>query len=164
MNRRTKTPKIEWVYPGILARSCRPCYHDCTPTRLGVYLWLNRAKQLGIRSILCLLADDELREYFNANGLILLGCYRRQGFQVAHIPVPDHLDPPLRLQDMALIRTALRELEAPLLIHCGAGIDRTGTAVQFIKTGIGHGPCKVSTLIAAEAFLNRIHPPTQPTK
>lgn len=65
------------------------------------------AAQMGIRSILCLLSDDELREFYQAKGIDLLADYRRHGFQVAHVPVPDYLEPALRTHDILLVRLAL---------------------------------------------------------
>lgn len=159
-------PQIDWVYRGLLARSCRPCYHDETPSRAGVGDWMELAGKMGIRSILCLLSNDELREYFNADGTILLGSYCRQGFQVAHVPVPVYREPRLENGDYGLIRDALDRLEAPLLVHCGNGNDRTGDAVQFIRKGNAIYSRKASDLIGVAVYLEKIgllhHPRQRP--
>ena len=137
MNQQTKPPEIQWVLTGVLARSCRPCYHDDTPTLEGVGQWMSKVSQFGIKSILCLLSEDELKEYYSDNGLDLLALYRKNGFQVGHVAVPDYLEPPLRPRDFLQIRLTLSQLTAPHLIHCSAGIDRTGAAVHFVIKGNG---------------------------
>lgn len=98
---------------------------------------MSQVSQFGIKSILCLLSEDELKEYYSDNGLDLLALYRNNGFQVGHVAVPDYLEPPLRPGDFLQIRLTLSQLTAPHLIHCSAGIDRTGAAVHFVSKGNG---------------------------
>lgn len=86
-----------------------------------------------IKSILCLLSHEQLDEFYGANGIQLFEIYRQQGFAVGHVPVPDYQMPPLSSADLAMIQKALTELPKPWLIHCSAGIDRTGAAVEYIK-------------------------------
>ena len=129
---------LQWVILGTLARSCRPCYDDDIPTKLLVNKWLKEVAQMKIKSILCLLSQEQLDEFYGANGIQLLEIYRQQGFVVGHVPVPDYQMPPLSSADLAMIQKALAELPKPWLIHCSAGIDRTGAAVEFARNHLLH--------------------------
>ena len=124
---------LQWVLPMVLARSCRPCYNDDIPTKLLVKKWLKEVAGMEIKSILCLLSQEQLDEFYGANGIQLLDIYRKRGFIVGHVPVPDYQMPPLSSSDLAIIEKTLSKLPKPWLIHCSAGIDRTGAAVDFIQ-------------------------------
>lgn len=87
-----------------------------------------------IQSILCLLSQDELDEYYGVYGIDLLVWYRSRGLAVGHVPVSDHFQPPLRKLDLVEIQKQFKKLSAPCLIHCSAGIDRTGEAIKVIQT------------------------------
>src|SRR3990172_5797309 len=56
-----------------------------------VISWVDRIRQMGICSIICLMHSKELKYYdeleLDADGL--LGFYSKQGFQVCHLPWPD---------------------------------------------------------------------------
>jgi len=125
---------IEWVIPGRLARSPRPGY----PGQGGrlvdpaeVEAWLAEAKAIGIRSILCLLHQDQLAPYRELPGG-LLEAYRRAGMVVGHIPLRDLETPPIPNGNLPEVWKFFTELPAPLLVHCSAGLDRTGAAVSYI--------------------------------
>ena len=133
MNRESCSLQIRWVIPGILARSCRPCYYDEYPSMIKVQEWMKQVSELGIKSILCLLSENELKRYYAANEIDLLARYREQGFHVGHVPILDHQTPPLGSSDLKIIQQTLRRLPAPRLIHCSAGIDRTGATVEYIQ-------------------------------
>jgi protein tyrosine phosphatase (PTP) superfamily phosphohydrolase (DUF442 family) len=120
------------VIPDQLYRAARPGYSGGgkKPVGMGeVQRWIESAQSLGITSIICLLADEHLRLYPDAD---LLGIYRAAGFEVRHIPVTDHRRPPLTPQQLAEVLRAWQEVSQPVLIHCSAGIDRTGAAVEHI--------------------------------
>ena len=127
---------LQWVLPGILARSFRPCYNDDTPTESLINKWLDEVAGMKIKSILCLLSQEQLDEFYGANEIKLLDLYRNHGFIVSHVSVPDYQMPPLSSTDLAQIEKALSELPKPWLIHCSAGIDRTGAAVEFIQNQV----------------------------
>ena len=124
----------EWVVPSVLARSSRPGY----PGERGgsvpadvVDRWLEEVRALGIHSILCLLDDAQLAYYDSVPGG-LLEHYRRSGLRVGHIPVMDLQSPPIPAAELEEVGRVFASLPKPVLIHCSAGMDRTGAAVEYI--------------------------------
>lgn len=72
---------------GQLARGRRPGYtgEQGQPVSIAdVDAWLEEAKRAGIRSIICLLADDQLQLYEQLPGG-LLSHYRAAGYDVEHV-------------------------------------------------------------------------------
>lgn len=123
---------IEWVFKDVLARASRPCYwRDATPECVAD--WISKAKEMGIKSIICFLCESELRDFYGSAGINLLNCFRHHGFEVTHIPVPDHCEPPLGTSHLLRFIATVRQTKRPLLVHCSAGIDRTGVAIDLIQ-------------------------------
>lgn len=120
------------VVPNQLYRSSRPGYSGGgrIPVGMGeVQRWIEAAQANGVASIICLLDEEHLCLYPDND---LPGIYRTAGFEVRHIPATDHRRPPLAGDQLAAVLQAYRDLPKPVLIHCSAGVDRTGAAVSYI--------------------------------
>lgn len=108
-------------------------YGACAPgwdQRAGgtVEEWISVMQSRGIKRVLCLLSAEQLNQFEN-----LLGQYR-QAFgddRVVHVPVTDHtlIDEDTLRSEIIPVLTAAVEAEEPIVVHCLAGIGRTGQAL-----------------------------------
>ncbi len=91
---------------------------------------------MGIRSIICLLTEEQLGFYGDVPGG-LLEYYRQNGLKVSHIGITDPASKPKGWDELdRKLESIYNEFKAmckPVLVHCSAGQDRTGKAVEYIQ-------------------------------
>lgn len=140
---RDESEILIWVIPNKFACSQRPLRDHAdfggraplsSEAKPLVIKWVDRVKQMGIQSIICLLEVAQLERYYGSgmglheNGL--LGYYKSHGFDVRHYPLKDYRRP--SQEDMEEVRRLFDELPKPILLHCSAAIDRTLPIAVFI--------------------------------
>ena len=126
--------RVVWVVEGVLARSHRPGYPKNRPPLDTVHKWTDEVLSMGVRSAICVLDCKQLSQYdaLNLDGGGLLEYYRTLGLNVVHVPAEDYKTPPLSPSQLERVWEAFGSLDKPVLVHCSAGRDRTGAAVEHI--------------------------------
>ena len=119
-----------------------PGYGTAPVSRKRVEEWLAAVRSAGVRTILCLLDEDDLPAYDFLHPGGLIGVYRQAGFRVIHRPMPAHGHASLSREAMALLAGDFRGSSKPLLVHCGAGVVRTGRVLAYLELIARDNPIK----------------------
>ena len=132
-----QNPKnFKWVLEGELLKGSRPGFENGAHSQVSgseVASWIRHIKKgCGIRSIICLLDMQGLRLYSKLP-THLTEHYRRNGFEVKHIPIPGSQRPPLSRIELRKVLGAYEKLPKPVLIHCSGGTGRARYAASYIK-------------------------------
>lgn len=151
---------LAWPIVNQLACSQRPLrdhplFRDQKPLaqEAGPYVvkWVERVRESGIQSVICLMHGKELRYYDGLAGMEdgLLALYRKVGFRVCHLQWADPAHAKTAEARAALrarveeikVRAyeAFRQLPKPVLIHCSAAIDRSTPVAAYIAAKVFRG-------------------------
>ncbi|PCJ92922.1 MAG: hypothetical protein COA46_02810 [Porticoccaceae bacterium] len=128
----SKEKKSIWAKKDVLASSSRPGYPAKIVHIQTLKDTVEKWHRINIKSVICLLSEKELNTYYNQIDGGLINYYMKEGFNVFCLAVDDFQTPPLNMDELNIINNQFGSLEKPVLIHCGAGQDRTGRAVEFI--------------------------------
>ena len=137
---KTTENAFRWAIKEQLARGRRPgvgLKRGSQVPKNVVDSWIKCAQEeFGVRSIICLLDEHQLK-FYEQLPVNLVSYYRRNDFNVVHISARNMRKPPLSDHDLERVEKAYNTLPKPVLIHCSAGIGRTGAGVRYIKQRIG---------------------------
>lgn len=125
---------FRWVIEGQIATGPRPGFAGKAIRQVpksDVDKWIRLAKKVyGVRSIICLLRQSQLRLYSSSE---LVDYYRLHGVQVEHVPVRSGQKPVLSQNERKQVWKAFKNLKPPVLIHCSAGKTRSRAAAAHIR-------------------------------
>jgi atypical dual specificity phosphatase len=116
--------KISWIEDGQLAASSVPISADD----------IRSIQQQGIRAILSL-TERPISDFKSIDSALFMTL----DIAYFHSPIPDQHPPAEdQAQDILRIIDSAREQQRPILVHCHAGMGRTGTVLHLYYRAKGH--------------------------
>jgi hypothetical protein len=135
----------KWVIRNVLARSPMPGFDPKNNMPVPLYrvtAWLETMWDSRVKSILCLLDDDEVHSDYARIPRGLIRYYEDWGFRTAHVPVKPGADPALTLDQCKRLWAAFSDLPHPVVVHCKDNGERTDFAIRFIRKSLENGSVK----------------------
>lgn len=151
-------PFTEWLPSLALGRASRPGWDwlgDAPVPTAVVDQWVETIKAHGVQSVICLLSQEELNWYSEVPGG-LLGRYQHRGIGTASVPVPLNRRPLLTEGDLDAIVQAFEDLSKPVVVHCSAGMVRSGKAVRHLAALLADSGTKSSSEAEPKEILRLI--------
>jgi protein-tyrosine phosphatase len=137
-------PDEEHVYG-----SCAPGWHSAAGHDTALEDWVDFMQSEGIERVVCLLPGRQLAD----SGANLDRCAAAFGDDdVLHAPVPDHhlLPEELLLEEILPFVAEGRRAESPVVVHCLAGIGRTGQVLAaWLVYNHDYGPRRAVETVKA---------------
>lgn len=139
-------PDVSWIQPDRFAVGARPGHRpDPHPQVLTSWdfavEYVNAIKDAGIKHIVCLLTESEMRKYYDFS---LVGLYRDAGLGVSWSPM---VPPQDRETFVAIVDEAAARFGT--LVHCAGGTQRSGVVACCVmrKQGVCKSSNEARTLV-----------------